>query len=67
MKEKTKKVVGEVQERVRKRMIKIVGQGPVPEHVAFIMDGNRRFAKRSHLATIQGHSAGFNALEKVFF
>ena len=38
----------------------------VPRHIAFIMDGNRRYAKKSHLANLQGHSAGFDTLEKVY-
>lgn len=30
----------------------------IPSHVAFIMDGNRRWAQRSNLAPHQGHPAG---------
>ena len=39
--------------------------GPVPTHVAFIMDGNRRFAKKRHVAKLAGHSAGFDKLKQV--
>lgn len=39
--------------------------GPIPKHVAFIMDGNRRFAKQRNLETHQGHSFGFKQLEKT--
>ncbi|KAI3874021.1 hypothetical protein MKX03_029171 [Papaver bracteatum] len=30
----------------------------IPEHVAVIMDGNRRWAKQKGVTTMQGHSAG---------
>ncbi|KAL4328176.1 hypothetical protein AHAS_Ahas13G0173900 [Arachis hypogaea] len=36
--------------------------GPMPHHIAFIMDGNRRFAKKSNLAEGIGHKAGFPSL-----
>lgn len=32
--------------------------GPIPEHVAFIMDGNRRWARRVGLPASQGHPRG---------
>lgn len=34
--------------------------GPVPVHVAFIMDGNRRFAERQHMDTASGHAQGYH-------
>lgn len=40
--------------------------GPIPKHVAIIMDGNRRYAKKkgfSHLSA--GHFEGAKTLEKV--
>ena len=39
--------------------------GPIPKHVAFIMDGNRRYAKNRKVALKDGHSAGAEALIKV--
>lgn len=30
----------------------------VPEHVAIILDGNRRYAKKNNLSLIEGHKAG---------
>lgn len=32
----------------------------VPDHVAIVMDGNRRWARSRDLDTLQGHKAGFN-------
>jgi len=37
----------------------------VPSHVAIIMDGNRRFAKRHGLAQYYGHFKGADTTEKV--
>ena len=37
------------------------GQGNVPRHVAIIMDGNGRWAKRRHLPRIAGHRKGIEA------
>ena len=33
--------------------------GPVPRHVAFIMDGNRRYADRQHVDKVTGHTQGY--------
>lgn len=40
-------------------------QGPVPQHIAFVMDGNRRFARSHRKEVAEGHSAGFEALARV--
>ncbi|PON50011.1 Decaprenyl diphosphate synthase-like [Parasponia andersonii] len=47
---------------LRKCLFKVVSVGPIPDHVAFIMDGNRRYAKKhnSHVGT--GHKAGYSSL-----
>lgn len=37
----------------------------LPIHIGFIMDGNRRWAKKKGLTTPQGHKAGADALEKI--
>jgi undecaprenyl diphosphate synthase len=37
-------------------------QGDVPRHVAIIMDGNGRWAKRQHLPRIAGHRRGVEAV-----
>ncbi len=38
---------------------------PIPSHVAIIMDGNRRFAKKNGLANYYGHLKGADSTEKV--
>ncbi|OWA51714.1 Dehydrodolichyl diphosphate syntase complex subunit DHDDS [Hypsibius exemplaris] len=43
----------------------VIKQGPVPRHVAFIMDGNRRFATSRHIDRAQGHLMGFDKLTET--
>lgn len=38
--------------------VRILKCGVVPRHVAFIMDGNRRYAKKRHVQHIEGHTKG---------
>lgn len=40
-------------------------QQNVPQHIAIIMDGNRRWARAKGLVDIKGHEQGTEALEKV--
>jgi undecaprenyl diphosphate synthase len=39
--------------------------GSIPRHVAIIMDGNRRWAKRHGLPAIEGHRRGIVSLRRV--
>jgi len=39
--------------------------GKVPRHIAFIMDGNRRYANKCHLERINGHALGFDKLAQT--
>jgi ditrans,polycis-polyprenyl diphosphate synthase len=39
--------------------------GPLPQHIAFIMDGNRRFATQRGRPTFEGHSEGYSSLLRV--
>ncbi|KAI2631622.1 di-trans,poly-cis-decaprenylcistransferase [Xylaria nigripes] len=49
----------------REILISTLKQGPIPKHVAFEMDGNRRFARNHKIETIEGHHLGFEALARV--
>lgn len=42
-------------------------KGSVPQHIGFIVDGNRRWAKERSLPTYEGHLAGYKALKEVAF
>lgn len=37
----------------------------IPQHIGYIVDGNRRWAKRHGLPTYEGHLAGYNAIQDV--
>ena len=43
----------------------ILKTGPIPKHVAFIMDGNRRFAVKQSIDRAEGHLKGFDKLAEV--
>lgn len=44
----------------------VIKSGKIPRHVAFIMDGNRRYAKKLHLSTsTDGHIHGFDKLAEA--
>lgn len=44
---------------------RIVRKGTVPRHLAFIMDGNRRYAQELHKKSIEGHIAGSDTLNLI--
>ncbi|PPQ82810.1 hypothetical protein CVT25_009188 [Psilocybe cyanescens] len=51
--------------KARNIILKILSTGPIPQHVAFVMDGNRRYARRNSKAVPEGHSDGFITLRKM--
>ncbi|KAF1813849.1 undecaprenyl diphosphate synthase family protein-like protein [Eremomyces bilateralis CBS 781.70] len=51
-----------VTQQARELLMGTLRQGPIPQHVAFVMDGNRRFARGNNMETIEGHNLGFEAL-----
>jgi ditrans,polycis-polyprenyl diphosphate synthase len=55
-------VVATLLKFVRKCIIAVLSYGPMPEHIAFIMDGNRRYAKVRSMKDGTGHRIGFSAL-----
>ncbi|MBO5884754.1 MAG: isoprenyl transferase [Clostridia bacterium] len=46
-------------------MIKEIDLNRVPKHIAIIMDGNGRWAKKRMLPRLAGHKAGVSALKRV--
>jgi undecaprenyl pyrophosphate synthase len=39
--------------------------GPIPKHISFIMDGNRRYSREQGISIQQGHFRGFESLKRV--
>jgi ditrans,polycis-polyprenyl diphosphate synthase len=50
---------------IREAVLGALCQGPVPLHIAFVMDGNRRYARSLKKEVIEGHSVGFETLGRV--
>lgn len=51
--------------QLRELLIGAIKQGNVPRHVAFVMDGNRRYARTHRIETVEGHNLGFEALARI--
>jgi tritrans,polycis-undecaprenyl-diphosphate synthase [geranylgeranyl-diphosphate specific] len=59
-------VVGDtLRDLTEKRLLELVKSGPVPRHLAIIMDGNRRFAERQGIGIQDGHALGRDTLEEL--
>ena len=46
------------------RQLETVSQGTVPRHLAIIMDGNGRWARKRGLPRVAGHRAGMDAINR---
>jgi ditrans,polycis-polyprenyl diphosphate synthase len=46
-------------------VLNVLAAGPIPRHVAFVMDGNRRYARQNQKRVQDGHADGFVALRRV--
>ncbi|KAF2923844.1 hypothetical protein DAI22_07g223900 [Oryza sativa Japonica Group] len=55
-------VLASLQNFIRKCIVAVLSYGPMPKHIAFIMDGNRRYAKFRSIQEGSGHRMGFSAL-----
>ncbi|GMI69304.1 cis-prenyltransferase 1, cis-prenyltransferase 3 [Hibiscus trionum] len=53
---------GNIVSFLRKCIFYILSVGLIPNHIAFIMDGNRRYTKRLNLMQGAGHKVGYSAL-----
>jgi tritrans,polycis-undecaprenyl-diphosphate synthase [geranylgeranyl-diphosphate specific] len=59
-------VVGDVfRELTERKLLELVKAEPVPNHLAIIMDGNRRFAGARGMSITDGHAAGRDTLERL--
>jgi undecaprenyl diphosphate synthase len=53
------------EKELKKTETSLTESGPVPQHVAVIMDGNGRWAKKRKLPRVAGHRAGIRAVREV--
>jgi undecaprenyl diphosphate synthase len=49
----------------KKHQEQLIASGPLPMHIAIIMDGNGRWAKRRGLPRIAGHNEGVNSVRDI--
>ncbi len=42
-----------------------MSEAAIPNHVGYIIDGNRRWAKQHGLPAYEGHMAGYNTIEEI--
>lgn len=54
-----------IREKTRTVFDGTIDKNRLPRHIAIIMDGNGRWAKRQHKTRIQGHEAGSRAVREV--
>ncbi|KAF8582320.1 Di-trans-poly-cis-decaprenylcistransferase [Ramaria rubella] len=50
---------------LQRLLLAILASGPIPDHIAFVMDGNRRYAGKKGKPTFEGHYDGFFALRRM--
>ena len=43
----------------------MIDKDKIPEHIAIIMDGNGRWAKKQNVSTLSGHNAGMIAMKEI--
>src|SRR5215470_19552731 len=46
-------------------LLRQIDRGSLPAHIAIIMDGNGRWARRRGMPRVAGHRAGINAVREV--
>lgn len=51
----------------RRIVINALKCGTVPQHVGFIMDGNRRYGRKVHVGNGKGYYLGYETLEEVIW
>ena len=47
-----------IRKKTQNMLVKALSKGPIPDHISFIMDGNRRYARSKTLPLKKGHEAG---------
>lgn len=57
--------INDANEENIEKVDEIINVNNLPEHIAIIMDGNRRWAKKNNLNTAQGHKEGAENLKRI--
>lgn len=50
------------EEKLKQRILK---RGDLPKHIAIIMDGNGRWARKQQLSRVEGHREGINSVREI--
>jgi tritrans,polycis-undecaprenyl-diphosphate synthase [geranylgeranyl-diphosphate specific] len=58
-------VAGALKDAQERQLLQRIREGPVPKHLAIIMDGNRRFASDHGMMISEGHVRGKDKLEQL--
>jgi tritrans,polycis-undecaprenyl-diphosphate synthase [geranylgeranyl-diphosphate specific] len=58
-------VAGALKEAQERQLLERIRKGPIPRHLAIIMDGNRRFASGHGMLISEGHVRGRDKLEQL--
>jgi tritrans,polycis-undecaprenyl-diphosphate synthase [geranylgeranyl-diphosphate specific] len=58
-------IAGAFQDATEKALLRRIRNGPIPRHLAIIMDGNRRFAVDHGMVVEEGHLRGKDKLEEL--
>ncbi|XAR61108.1 Rubber cis-polyprenylcistransferase [Bertholletia excelsa] len=59
---RTYRLIGTLFNFLLKCIFRLLSFGPIPQHIAFILDGNRRYARKWSLEEGAGHRFGFLSL-----
>lgn len=52
-------------ESISRFIVEVLSVGPMPQHVAIIMDGNRRYAQKHGISVTEAHTDGYFRLTSV--
>ncbi|CAL8130525.1 unnamed protein product [Orchesella dallaii] len=55
-----------IEESILQKLFRnILQQGQIPKHIAFVLDGNRRYAREKNMTTIAGHRKGSDTFDQI--
>lgn len=63
--EKSRMIWNWIVDAVLRHALYSLSTGPLPRHIAFIMDGNRRWSRSHGMPVQEGHAKGFETLKRI--